>query len=133
MAGDPEDAVWITRAEHLAETYGLQGVVLFTIHQDGTVRYTTYGADRRRCDALAKWIKAFIDKGLSIWPFRTHFGWGNGGVPMPLTEDEKARLSPAVVDYITNAPAPPSTGTKSRAEAATPPRRPGRRRSARSP
>jgi hypothetical protein len=34
-----------------------------------------------------------------LYPFRTIFGWGNNGNPLPLTEEELESLSDAAKDW----------------------------------
>lgn len=73
-----------------------QGVVLLDIQQDGTVRLSTWTqASGTPAEALAEWARGLGEHGLSVVPFRTVFGWGEDGVPTPLTPEELASLSEA--------------------------------------
>lgn len=63
--------------------------VVFAIKRDGVVDAHTYGEDKFKCSALAKWISGFGDRALSVIPFQTVFGWGNGGVAKHVPADTK--------------------------------------------
>lgn len=71
-----------------------QAVVLIDVARDGTVTASTYarrpGTPAR---AIAEWADGLWTHAITAVPFRTVFGWGYGGVPTPLTAEERATLS----------------------------------------
>lgn len=77
-----------------------QAVVLIDVARDGTVTVSTYarlpGTPAR---AIAEWADGLEAGAISVVPFRTVFGWGRGGVPTPLTADERATLSASQATY----------------------------------
>jgi hypothetical protein len=93
----------ISEAERLAKAHGWQGVVILSVAEDGTVTVTSWAADRPRCNAIGKWAQGLWKHAVTAVPFQTHFGWGRGGRPTPLTETELASLSPAGRQYAATA------------------------------
>lgn len=92
---DPAEArIWLAAAAGV--DLDAQAVVLLDIARDGTVHVSTYaeqpGTPAR---AIAEWANGLERHALSIVPFRTVFGWGRGGVPTPLTANERASLGEA--------------------------------------
>ena len=77
-------------AKRFMKRHDLQGVVILAIQKDGVIQTLTYGSDKRKCSVLGTWIQGFMSQ-LSIIPFSTVFGFGNGGKPMALSEDERAQ------------------------------------------
>lgn len=75
---------WEREAIGLLERHDLRGVVVIAIGRTGVVSTHTYGENKRKCGALAKWIDGFEERALSIIPFNTVFGWGNRGKPEKL-------------------------------------------------
>lgn len=77
-----------------------EAIVLIDIARDGTVTVSTYA--RRPgtpAKAIGEWAHHLEHRGLSVVPFRTVFGWGCGGVPTPLTAEERAELNEAEQAY----------------------------------
>ena len=68
----------------LAKKRDQQAIIAFTVERDGTVRCVTYGETPVKCRAAGWWGQGFMNKYISIVPFQTVFGWGNGGTPLPL-------------------------------------------------
>lgn len=83
MARDRIWPAWEAEAKGMLDRHDLQGVLVVAVGRDGVVSTHSYGEDRRKCRALAKWIEN-LDRALSVIPFATVFGWGNGGKPKPL-------------------------------------------------
>lgn len=75
------------------------GCVLFGVHKDGMAEVATYGRSRFDCDRLGAWGHDLLES-MTAAPFQTWFGWGNEGVPKPLTEAELATLSDAGREYV---------------------------------
>jgi len=90
----------IPECKTLAEDHDLQAVVVLSVEKDGTVRVSTYGADKEKCDAIGRWGQDLLHTRLSIAPFQTMFGWGNGGVPIGVDVNDLLRLSSNERQYI---------------------------------
>lgn len=78
----------IRKARKLCKDENLQGCVVITIEQDGTVRVTSYGASKRQCNAIGVWASGLWRHSITRVPFSTHFGWGNRGKPQPIPAKE---------------------------------------------
>ena len=74
-------SVKIRDAEHLAEKLDQQAVVILGVERNGTVTVVTYGENKAKCKAIGDWGQGLWKYAVSIIPFQTVFGWGNGGVP----------------------------------------------------
>jgi hypothetical protein len=85
----------IATCKRIAKQDDRQAVVLITVARDGTVTVSSYGENRAKCHAIGIWAQGLWDHAVSTVPFRTIFGWGNDGTPLPLTPEERAGLSPA--------------------------------------
>ncbi|GEP00543.1 hypothetical protein [Methylobacterium haplocladii] len=77
----------------LTQPLGLGTAVLVGVERDGTVRVTTWSRRQADCAGMKGWADRAVFPGLSRLPFTTHFGWNNGGVPIPLTEAERRTLT----------------------------------------
>lgn len=82
----------IKHARRLAKDHDLQAVVVLTVARDGVVTVTTYGEDKRKCDAIGEWGQGLWKYTVTVVPFRTIFGWGNDGVPKRLSAEEQAEM-----------------------------------------
>jgi len=78
----------VKHARRLAKDHDLQGCVVLTVARDGTVTVTTYGEDKRKCDAIGAWGQGLWKYAVSLEPFQTVFGWGNNGVPRKITKEQ---------------------------------------------
>lgn len=78
----------IKHARRIAKDHDLQAVVVLTVARDGIVTVTTYGEDKKKCDAIGEWGQGLWKYAVSIIPFQTVFGWGNGGVPKKVSKDQ---------------------------------------------
>ena len=73
----------IEDAKRIAHVGDHQAVVVLTVERDGTVTVVSYGEDKPKCKAIGDWAQGLWKYAVSIRPFQTVFGWGNGGVPKP--------------------------------------------------
>jgi hypothetical protein len=73
----------IKDAELIAKSNDHQAVVVLTVERDGTVTVVSYGENKSKCKAIGDWAQGLWKYAVSINPFQTVFGWGNGGVPKP--------------------------------------------------
>ena len=71
----------ISDAKEILEKYEQQAIVILGIGKNGTVTVVTYGENVAKCKAIGEWGKSLVDRGLSLIPFQTVFGWGNKGNP----------------------------------------------------
>lgn len=78
----------VKHARRLAKDHDLQACVVLTVARDGTVTVTTYGEDKRKCDAIGEWGQGLWKYAVSIIPFQTVFGWGNNGIPKRVTAEQ---------------------------------------------
>ncbi|RUR38540.1 hypothetical protein [Vreelandella populi] len=76
----------ISDAKAIANQRDLQAVVVLTVERDGTVSVVSYGENKAKCKAIGEWAQGLWSYAVSIRPFQTVFGWGNGGKPKPLDE-----------------------------------------------
>lgn len=77
-----------------------QAVVLLDVARDGTVTVSTYAQQPGTpAKAIAEWAEGLWQHAISVVPFRTVFGWGQNGVPTPLTSEERATLTPTQQAY----------------------------------
>lgn len=95
-----EKILKIKDAKKIARDFDLQGIVIMAIRLDGTIDTVTYGQDKLKCNVLGWWGQNTIKMAWSIFPFRTVFGWGNGGIPQPFTEEEWNSLSEKTQDEL---------------------------------
>lgn len=86
--------IQIKDAEGLAEARDQQAVVIIGVERDGTVTVVSYGENKPKCDSIGEWAQGLWRNAVSAVPFQTRFGWGNSGVPKPLTAAELAQLGP---------------------------------------
>jgi len=75
------------------------GAVIWAIGTDGIAEVATWGKDAAACDVIAKWAHETMEA-LPACPWATYFGWGNGGIPKPLSTAEFASLTPNQQDYV---------------------------------
>lgn len=88
----PEQAR-IAALEEISSRLCARASVLVEVDYAGTAWVTTWAAaPGTPSRAIADWGQSLYQRGLSLVPFRTVFGWGNGGVPLHLTHDELMRL-----------------------------------------
>lgn len=78
----------IKHARRVAKDHDLQACVVLTVARDGVVTVTTYGEDKKKCDAIGEWGQGLWKYAVSIIPFQTIFGWGNGGIPKKVTQNQ---------------------------------------------
>ena len=79
-----------------AEKLGSQVTVLLDVAADGEITVSTWAREPGTpALAIAEWANGLWRHALTAVPFRTVFGWGNGGVPLPLTPEERASLAEA--------------------------------------
>lgn len=90
----------IKECKDIAERHAAQAVIVIRIERDGTVTTSTYGESERKCRIIGAWAQGWMDHALSVIPFRTVFGWGNNGVPLPLTPKEVASLGPGAAAFV---------------------------------
>lgn len=69
--------------------------ILLAVQRDGDLHCCTWSPKNADCKGMKGWSQPFMFDQCSIAPFRTVFGFGNGGVPEPLSEDELASIPPA--------------------------------------
>ena len=69
----------IKDAEVLAKANDYQAVVMLCVERDGTVTVVSYGESKAKCKAIGDWAKGLWSSCISINPFQTVFGWGEGG------------------------------------------------------
>lgn len=81
----------IKHARRIAKDHDLQAVVVLTVACDGVVTVTTYGEDKKKCDAIGSWGQGLWKYAVSLDPFQTVFGWGNKGVAKKITADQVAQ------------------------------------------
>ncbi len=89
---DPACLVKIADARALAEQYDLQGVMILAITRAGMIEAITYGDHPAQKVAMGNFADTIVNNTLTKVPFQTMFGWGNGGVPLNITEEEYAAL-----------------------------------------
>lgn len=77
---------------------GKGACILIAVEKDGTVRIVTWSVSKSDCNAIKPLVDRLFEQVTAV-PFRTVFGWGNGGVPMPLTDAELATLKPGGLEY----------------------------------
>ena len=82
----------IEDAKKIAQDHDCQAAIIFVVEGDGTVRWVTYGDTKSKCQSIGAWAKHVFGQMKANIPFRTKFGWGNDGVPIPLTESEKGQI-----------------------------------------
>lgn len=93
------DEDWIGEARSIAKDCNLQACVIISVARDGTVGVHTYGDGAIKCGVIGRWARDFAKRGLSLVPFQTVFGWGNGGVAKPLTDEQIASMSAKALAY----------------------------------
>lgn len=76
--------VKISDARMIAKKLDQQAVVILGVERDGTVTVVTYGENKEKCKAIGDWGQGLWKYAVSLIPFQTVFGWGNGGVPKPV-------------------------------------------------
>lgn len=86
--------IQIRDAEVLAKALDQQAVVIVGVERDGTVTVVSYGETKAKCDSIGEWAQGLWRNAVSAVPFQTRFGWGNEGVPKPLSAAELAQLGP---------------------------------------
>lgn len=69
----------ISDAKGVAKKNDYQAIVVLCVERDGTVTIVTYGESKDKCNAIGAWAKGLWDNCISINPFKTVFGWGEGG------------------------------------------------------
>lgn len=69
--------------EQLSNQHNLQAVMMLCVERNGTVSIVTYGEDKKKCKAIGDWGQGLWKHCVSLIPFRTIFGWGNNGIPVP--------------------------------------------------
>lgn len=59
---------------------GYGACVLVAVERDGLVRVVTWSERKHDCTRMPAFVDRLLGQ-VAIIPFRTVFGWGNGGVP----------------------------------------------------
>jgi len=67
----------------LANKHDLQGIMMLCIERNGTVSIVTYGENKEKCKAIGDWGQGLWNHCVSLIPFKSVFGWGNNGIPVP--------------------------------------------------
>ncbi len=49
--------VTVNEARDLGKSHGIDRLVIFAVNHDGKVAFTSYGKDRKTCQALKRWIE----------------------------------------------------------------------------
>ena len=80
--------VEIDDLKKLAGDRDQQAIIAYCVERDGTVTCVTYGENKLKCAAAGWFGQGALDHILSIVPFQTVFGWGKGGKPTPLTDEQ---------------------------------------------
>lgn len=73
----------------LSEQHNLQALMMLCVERNGTVSVVTYGENKKKCKAIGDWGQGLWKNCVSLIPFKTIFGWGNGGVPVSEEEVRK--------------------------------------------
>lgn len=81
----------IADAKRIAKENDHQAVVVLTVERDGTVTVVSYGEDKAKCKAIGDWAQGLWKYAVTLIPFQTVFGWGNNGIPKPVTQNGKAQ------------------------------------------
>jgi hypothetical protein len=82
----------VSKADVLRESLNAQAVLIFAIRKDGSVEAVTSGATPFHDKIMTSWSETFLKSAIGPVPFRTVFGHGTEGVPMPLKPEEFASL-----------------------------------------
>jgi len=98
--------VQIADAELLAQQLDQQAVVILGIERDGTVTVVSYGETKFKCKAIGDWAQGLWKKVVSVCPFQTAFGWGNGGRPKKMKSIDLLMLGSAGIGYVEKYTAP---------------------------
>lgn len=93
VVDESQSPVKIAELRAMAKEKDLQAVVVVAVGRDGTVHTVTYGENPRKCRVIGQWADGWMEKGLAVLPFRTIFGWTTGGVPTPLSAEERKELN----------------------------------------
>lgn len=80
--------------------FGKGCCVLVGVESGGKAHCETWSVTKADCDGMKGWAAAHMWPAFSVAPFRTHFGWGTGGVPTPLTQAELDTLTPSQAAWI---------------------------------
>ena len=92
----------IRDAQRLADVNDCQAMVVLYVKRNGDVGYVTYGETKFGCKVIGDWTKGMFNKDVTVSPFQTAFGWGNGGIPKKLTAGQLETLSVNQKIYIEN-------------------------------
>lgn len=96
----------IQDAKEIARRLDQQAVVIIGVERDGTVTVVSYGEDKFKCKAIGDWAQGLWKKCISVCPFQTAFGWGNGGKPKKMKSVDLLTLGLAGVGYVEQYTAP---------------------------
>ena len=92
----------IEHAKALGKALKSQAVLVLSVGDDGVVDTVTWADSEKKCKLFGWWGQNTINACLSVFPFRTHFGWGNNGHPVPLTNEELYSLDEGTREIINN-------------------------------
>ncbi len=92
--------VLIRDAAGLAKRLDAQAVVILAVERDGTVTVVSYGETPFKCKAIGDWAQRLWKKCVSVCPFQTAFGWGNGGKPKKMKSVDLLMLGSAGIGYV---------------------------------
>lgn len=77
----------ISDAKAIAKSGDHQAVVIVVVERNGSVTVVSYGENKGKCKAIGDWAQGLWRYAITIKPFQTVFGWGNGGVAKPGTDE----------------------------------------------
>lgn len=86
---------WLNARTEAREQLGAGCSILLGVQRDGNLHCTTWSPKLGDCRKMKGWSQPYLFDQASIAPFRTVFGFGNGGVPEPLSDAEVAQIAEA--------------------------------------
>ncbi len=92
--------VVIEDAKEIARRLDQQAVVIIGVERDGTITVVSYGESKFKCKVIGDWAQGLWKKCISVCPFQTAFGWGNGGKPKKMKTIDLLTLGSAGVGYV---------------------------------
>lgn len=86
-------------AGEIRKRFGYRALIVVGVREDGTVDVMSHARDRADCDVIGRYAQQQFGDHLPVAPFQTWFGWGSAGIPLALTAEQLASLSPAGREY----------------------------------